>query len=74
MRDDNKHGFIVLMALATASVTVLFQVLVGGIKAVFSFLGITGFILLIPVFIWMKQNKEKIDALIKELGELNDAK
>jgi high-affinity Fe2+/Pb2+ permease len=69
-RDDNKNAFVVVVALATGSVTVVYQALIGNITPGFALLGIFGGIIVLPILSWISRNREKIETLIEELGEL----
>jgi len=72
LRDDYRNMFIFFMAVLTGSFTLFFQVVVGKITILYTFIGIVGIVISLFTLLKMKKIKFDIDLLIEELGELNE--
>jgi len=72
LRDDYRNIFIFFMAVLTGSFTIFFQVIVGKIVVIYSFIGLIGVVISLFILIKMKKVKYDIDTLIEELGDLNE--
>ncbi|MEA2019613.1 MAG: hypothetical protein U9N59_14325 [Campylobacterota bacterium] len=72
LRDDYRNMFIFFMAVLTGSFTVFFQVVVGKISILYTFIGIVGVVVSLFTLLKMKRIKFDIDLLIEELGELDE--
>lgn len=72
LRDDYRNMFIFFMAVLTGSFTVFFQVVVGQISILYTFIGIIGVIVSLFTLLKMQKIKFDIDLLIEDLGELDE--
>jgi hypothetical protein len=72
LRDDYRNMFIFFMAVLTGSFTIFFQVVVGQITILFTFIGIVGVVVSLFTLLKMKKIKFDIDLLIEELGDLDE--
>ena len=72
LRDDYRNIFIFFMTVLTGSFTIFFQVIIGKIVVVYSFIGVIGVVIALFILIKMKKVKYDIDILIEELGDLNE--
>ena len=71
-REEWKNYFIILMAIATANVTMFYQVMVKNISLPLFFLVIVGVISLIIIAILMKLKRKKLEKYIRELEDLDE--
>lgn len=72
LRDDYRNMFIFFMTVLTGSFTIFFQVVVGQITVLYTFIGIIGIVVSLFTLLKMKKIKYDIDLLIEELGDLDE--
>lgn len=70
LRDDYRNLFIFFMTVLTGSFTVFYQVIIGKLLATYAIIGLLGLMIALIVVVKMKDIKNNLDILIKELEEL----
>lgn len=72
LRDDYRNLFIFFMTVLTGSFTVFYQVVIGKLLVVYAIIGLLGLMIALIVVFKMKNIKNNLDFLIKELEELDN--
>ena len=70
LRDDYRNIFIFFMTVLTGSFTIFFQVIIGKVAILYSFIGLFGVMISLFILIKMQKVKYEIDILIEELGDI----